>query len=202
MNRWLEINGPYIKNSVHQERERQKQQVRDIRQWCSPITKSATSSTKTGEIQDPLNSPRRPIKSTMKTIQDYFRGKSTNSHKPSPPNTRSSPPKPRIRVSKAQKYIQTMLKITKRPQPSCTSKSDNSSSAPEQSSFTPASIPPNQPRGTEPVNDPVHKGSTIATLVKKFERWKTGGSRTQNQKTPDHKPPLENSLSHIKTATR
>ena len=31
MNRWLEINGPYIKNSVHQARERQKHQVRDIR---------------------------------------------------------------------------------------------------------------------------------------------------------------------------
>ena len=44
MNRWLETNGPYIKNSVHQARERQKQQVRDIRQWCSPIPKSATPS--------------------------------------------------------------------------------------------------------------------------------------------------------------
>ena len=71
-----------------------------------------------------------------------------------------------------------MLKITKRPQPSCTSKSDNSPGVPEQSTLQPASFPPNQPRGTEPVNDPVHKGSTIAILVKKFERWKTGGPRT------------------------
>ena len=163
MNRWLEINGSYIKNSIHQARERQKQQVRDIRQWCYPRPKLAPPSIKTTENSDRRIPPRCSIKSTMKTIQDYFSGKPTTSNQPPNHNTRLSPPKPRVRVSKAQKYIQAMLKITQRTQPSSTSKSVNPPNVTDQTTTTTATSPMHKHRGIEPVNESVQKGSTIAT---------------------------------------
>ena len=93
MNRWLDINGPYIKNSVHQARERQKQQVRDIRQWCTPITKSTTPSSLPIENPNCLTTTCLSIKYSMKTIQDYFSGKPKRPAQYTAKNTASIPKK-------------------------------------------------------------------------------------------------------------
>lgn len=201
MNRWLEIHGSYIRNSVQQTRERQKLQVRDIRHWCTPITKSTPPSIppKNPHILTPT---RLLIKSPMKTIQDYFSRKPTRVTQPSA--KKPSPKKPRIRASKAQKYIQTMLKITKRSK-----KFDDIPPTPApnpsvsvQNIATTSTSPQEKPHGIEPTNESAHKGSTIANLVKKFERWKTKQSSIETQQKTDKNTTLEHSLCNIKTATR
>ena len=74
MNRWLELHGTYIRSSVQQTRERQKLQVHDIRQWCTPSKTPPSTSTLAPNFN--VQPPSRPAtKSPMNTIQDYFRRK-------------------------------------------------------------------------------------------------------------------------------
>ena len=192
MNKWLEINCPYIKNSVQQARERQKQQVRDIRHWCTPLPKPATSVTSETAPPDRSTTTRISIKSTLKTIKDYFSGNPKKSHQSTGKNHRPPSTTTRVREIRAQKYIQTMLKITKRSQPSSTT-SANSVHTPSvsvQTTATSSTSPQDKHQDIDPANESVHKASTIANLVKKFERWKTGRPTPKTQQNPDKNPTL------------
>ena len=65
MNRWLEIHGSYIQNSVQQTRELQKIQVRDVRQWCTSTTKHPPTPIPPTNSHK-LNPPRLSIKSPIR----------------------------------------------------------------------------------------------------------------------------------------
>ena len=139
----------------------------------------------------------------MRTIQDYFRRKPKQVPQSSVRNITSPSRKYRTRARPIQQYIQTMLKLTKRHTPSfapphspvSTSRILVQNKAPVATSLQ------DIPQEIKPTNDTEQKGSTLANLVKKFERWKTGTPRSI-QKKPDKSPTLEYYLRHNETATR
>ena len=198
MFKWIEINAPYIKNSVHQAKVRQKQQVRDIRLWCRPVQKQTEV---TSELQASNTSLRVNKVSTTppkKKISEYFRPKKVSTPSPVIHKLKNIQEK-RARLSTAQQYIQTILKITKRknkPSVTHTVSGNTGSSSQAPSPVKKQTYVPDTPVETDPRDESIRKGLTIANLVKKFERWK-------NRKTDTtHQQPSEKNVSlatYIKT---
>lgn len=184
MSKWIEINAPYIKNSVHQAKIRQKQQIRDIRLWFRPVKKHTEVACESTASPTSSTANKVPTPPPKKKISEYFRPKKVSITLPviyKPKSIRNT----RARLSSSQQYIKTILKITKRtnkPSVNDTMSGNTGSSSQATYQVQTQTYSPDQPVETNTRDESKRKGLNIANLVKKFERWKNRTTATKNQK--------------------
>ena len=165
---------------------------------CRPVQKHTEVTSESQASNTSLRVNKVSTTPPKKKISEYFRLKKVSTplpiiHKP------KHIQKKRARLSTAQQYIQTILKITKRknkPSVTHTVSGNTGSSSQAPSLVKKQTYVPDTPVETDPRDESIRKGLTIANLVKKFERWK-------NRKTDTtHQQPSEKNVSlatYIKT---